>query len=57
MATNTRRIFVLLDVRERQNTGYWTVESDMWLEPGPTNFATGVVVTPQIGYFGGGDTV
>ena len=56
--TNKRGIFSLLDVRERQSTGNWSVKSDVWLSTpsgsGLINFGTGVKSTPQTGYFGGG---
>jgi len=47
--TNKRGIFALLDVRERQATGNWSVKSDVWLSPSPF-FGP----PPQTGYFGGG---
>ena len=33
--TNTRGIFSLLDVRERQGAGTWATRGDVWLLPGP----------------------
>jgi hypothetical protein len=47
--TNKRGIFALLDVRERQATGVWSVKPDVWLSPSPY-FGP----RPQTGYFGGG---
>ena len=46
--TNKRGIFALLDVRERQSTGNWSVKSDIWLIPSPFSQAH------PFGYFGGG---
>ena len=52
-ATNKRGIFSLLDVRERQGAGVWSTKGDVWLQlpGGLTNFGTGVVATPNTGYF------
>ena len=47
--TNRRGIFALLDVRERQASGNWTVKSDVWLAPSPYYGPA-----PETGYFGGG---
>ena len=54
--SNIRGIFRLKQVYEEQLSGNWTVKSDVWLTSpaGLTNFGTGVVATPQTGYFGGG---
>ena len=49
--TNKRGIFALLDVRERQATGVWSVKPDVWLSPSPY-----FVPAPETGYFGGGGT-
>ena len=53
-----RGIFRLKQVYEEQLSGNWTVKSDVWLTfpAGLTNFGTGVIATPQTGYFGGGKT-
>jgi len=52
-----RGIFRLKQVYEEQLSGNWSVKSDVWLQlpGGLTNFGTGAVVTPQTGYFGGGN--
>ena len=47
--TNKRGIFALLDVRERQATGNWSVKSDVWLSPSPFYGSA-----PDVGYFAGG---
>jgi hypothetical protein len=46
--TNKRGIFALLDVRERQAAGVWSVKSDVWLSPSP------FFQSWDYGYFGGG---
>jgi len=46
--TNKRGIFALLDVRERQAAGVWSVKSDVWLSPSP------FFGSWDYGYFGGG---
>ena len=46
--TNKRGIFAIIDVRERQATGNWTVKNDVWLDPSPFSAAH------SFGYFGGG---
>ena len=47
--TNKRGIFALIDVRERQATGNWSVKSDVWVTPSPFYGPA-----PETGYFGGG---
>ena len=49
--TNTRGIFALLDVRERQGAGVWSERGDVWNTPSP--FAK---TAATVGYFGGGAT-
>ena len=46
--TNTRGIFSLLDVRERQGAGVWSTRGDVWATPSPFGKAH------PFGYLGGG---
>ena len=48
--TNKRGIFALIDVRERQAAGVWSVKSDVWLSPSPFG-----KISP-FGYFTGGQS-
>ena len=50
--TNTRGIFSLLDVRERQAAGVWSTREDVWNAPSPFNVST----PAPFGYFAGGNT-
>ena len=50
--TNTRGIFSLLDVRERQAAGVWSTREDVWNAPSPFNAST----PAPFGYFAGGNT-
>ena len=54
--TNKRGIFSIIDVRERQASGNWSVKSDVWVdvEGLETNFATGDLESPKTGYIAGG---
>ena len=49
--TNTRGIFALLDVRERQAAGTWSTRGDVWLNPNPFNAPS----PAPFGYIGGGN--
>ena len=48
--TNTRGIFALLDVRERQAAGVWSTRGDVWTSPSPFITTQGT----DFGYIAGG---
>jgi len=52
--TNKRGIFALLDVRERQAAGVWSVKSDVWLSPSAFYGPASAPVGYSNGYFSGG---
>jgi hypothetical protein len=58
MAVNTRGVFSLEKVREKQIFNDWVNLADVWVRSSPSaipyRFNDGTLATPNTGYFGGG---